>query len=374
MKFFIALLLIFSTAGCSPKQNQVAAAPAELPVLTITNESVSTSQEFPAAIEGIVNIEIRPQVSGTIKQVMVDEGAFVTAGQPLFRIDEQPFLATLGNAQASLQAAEAVLENASIEVEKLTPLVQNKVVAEYQLKTAKATAAIASANIDNAKATIETARINLGYTNIKAPVSGFIGRLPRKFGSLVSPADPTPLAELSDVHQVHVYFSLSEYDFIRFKDHYTGQTLAAKIKELPPVELLLADDSLYPVKGKIDMIDGQFNKNTAAITLRAVFPNSDGLLRSGNTGRIRLASKYTEAVTVPQAATLEIQDKVFVFLLGPDNRVSRQQLIVAGKSGNNYLVKSGIKPGDRIVFTGFDHLNEGELITPGKITAPVVKN
>jgi membrane fusion protein (multidrug efflux system) len=321
-----------------------------------------------------VNVEIRPQVSGSLDKVFVDEGAFVSAGQPLFKINDQPYRAQLNNALASLHAAEGALINSQLEIDKLTPLVENKVVSDYQLKTAKAANQIAKANIEQAKANVSTARINLGYTLIKAPVSGYIGRLLKKQGSLVASQDVEALTQLSDVHDVHVYFSLGEKEFVNFKEQYPGETLKDKLKRLPAVTLLLADNSEYPKAGKIDMIDGQFDKNTGAITVRASFPNALGLLRSGNTGKVRLSLQHTNALIVPQSATIEMQDKVFVYALADSNKVKKQPITIIGKNGTNYIVKDGVKAGDRIVLSGIDHLQEGTVIQPQTATDKIAKN
>ena len=361
--FILALVL----SSCADKSQAPAAAPAPLlPVLAITSENTTTDAEYPASIQGTVDVEIRPQVSGNLDRVLVDEGAYVSKGQSLFKINERPFREQLNNALASLHAAEAALINAQLEVDKLTPLVQNKVVSDYQLKTAKASQKIAAANIEQAKAMVASAKINLGYTNVTAPVSGYIGRLPKKQGSLVSATDIEALTTLSDVHEVYAYFSLGETDFINFKAQYAGSSIGDKIKKLPPVSLILADDNAYPQTGKIDMVDGQFDKNTGAITLRATFPNANGTLRSGNTGRIRLGLQHADAILVPQSATIEMQDKVFVFTVGKENKVTKMPITVIGKSGTNYLIKDGVKTGDQIVLSGIDKLQEGQVIQPQK--------
>jgi membrane fusion protein (multidrug efflux system) len=313
-------------------------------------------------------------VSGALDRVFVDEGAFVSAGQPLFKINDQPYRAALNNALATQHAAEAALVNAQLEIDKLTPLVQNKVVSDYQLKTAVAASQIAKANIESAKANVATAKINLGYTTISAPVAGYIGRLLKKQGSLVSPQDAEALTQLSDVHNVHVYFSLGEKDFVGFKEEYAGQTLKDKLNHLPAVALLLADNSEYPLKGKIDMIDGQFDKTTGAITVRASFPNAQGLLRSGNTGKIRLSLNHNDALTVPESATVEMQDKVFVFALADSNKVKKVAITIDGKDGENYVIKDGLKAGDQIILSGMDHLQEGAKIVPQKAADKVAKN
>lgn len=368
----LASLLLYS---CS---STPAAAPAPpppaLPVQTVQTSAVTTYQEYPASIEGTVNVEVRPQVNGALDKVFVDEGAFVSAGEPIFKINDQPYRAALNNALASQHAAEAAAANAQLEVDKLTPLVENKVVSDYQLKTARASYQVAKANIESAKANVSTAQINLGYTLIKAPVSGYIGRLLKKQGSLVAPADVEALTQLSDVHDVHVYFSLGEKDFVSFKEQYAGATLKDKLNHLPAVSLLLADNSEYATKGKIDMIDGQFDKNTGAITVRASFPNKQGLLRNGNTGKIRLSLVHNNALTVPESATVEMQDKVFVFTLADSNKVKKTAITIEGKDGDNYVIKDGLKAGDQIVLSGIDHLQEGAKIAPQKATEKVAKN
>lgn len=357
----ITLLLV----GCVNKNESApASAPATLPVLNITYETAATETEFPVAIQGKNDVEIRPQVNGTLDKIYVDEGAFVNQGQPLFKINDNPYRQQLNNASASLNAAQAALINAQLEVEKLTPLVQNKVVSDYQLKTAKANVSIAKANVAQNRAAVEAAQINVNYTLIKAPVSGYIGRLPKKQGSLISVNDPEALTRLSDTKEVYAYFSLGENDFINFKSNYQGTTISDKLKNLPPVSLVLSDNSIYSQTGKVDMVDGQFDKTTGAITLRAKFPNANGLLRSGNTGKVKISIQHDNSIVIPQDATIEIQDKLFVFLVDKKNVVARQPIQVSGKSGTNYLVKEGIKTGDRIVLKGFENLPDGATIIP----------
>ncbi|MBD3583851.1 efflux RND transporter periplasmic adaptor subunit [Flavobacterium selenitireducens] len=362
--FLYAIAALIITACAHQENTALQAVVPEVPVISISNTEANTDAEFPAALQGLVDVEIRPQVSGNLERILVDEGAYVTKGQPLFKINEQPFREQLNNASAQLRAAEAAQTNAQLEVEKLTPLVANNVVSEYQLKTAKATLKMAGANVEQARAAVGSAKINLGYTSITAPVSGYIGRLPKKQGSLVAPSDMESLTTLSDVHEVYAYFSLGESDFIRFKNDHKGATLTDKLKSLPPVKLVLSDNSAYEQTGYIDMVDGQFDKTTGAITLRAKFPNAKGLLRSGNTGKVRLSLPHSDAVLVPQEATIEIQDKIFVFAVDKSNKVSKQPINVSGKTNTSYLVESGVKPGDRIVFKGFENLQEGSQIKP----------
>lgn len=359
-----SLLLAVLISSCNNKAEIPVAAAPSLPVLTLKSESTATSVAYPAAIQGTLDVEVRSQVNGNLDQVLVDEGAYVRKGQALFKINDRPYREQLNNALANLHAAEAALINSDIEVDKLNPLVKNKVVSDYQLKTAKAMQKVAMANIEQNKAMVASARINLGYTTITAPVSGYIGRLYKKQGSLISSADVEALTTLSDVHEVYGYFSLSESDFINFKKTYAGNTLSEKLKNLAAVELVLADNSIYEKKGVVDMIDGQFDKNTAAITVRATFPNANGILRSGNTGKVRLQIQHDDAILIPQSATIEMQDKVFAFTVNAKNEVTKTPVTISGKSGANYLISEGLKAGDKIVLSGIDKLQEGQLIQP----------
>ncbi|MCS3554970.1 MULTISPECIES: efflux RND transporter periplasmic adaptor subunit [unclassified Sphingobacterium] len=359
--FLPAIFLYSCTTGTSKPAPPL---PANLPVMTISNGEETVYQEYPASIEASANIEIRPQVEGILDRIFVDEGAKVKKGQALFKINDRPYQEQLNQAQANLLSARAALENAALEVEKKTRLVNNKVLTDFQLKTAISARNAAQANVQLAISAIESAKINVGYTLIRATTDGYIGRLQKKQGSLVSPSDAQPLTALSNVQDLHVYFSLGENDFIAFKNNTAGSNLQQKLNNLPPINLVLSDQSIYDQTGKIDMVDGQFDKNTGAITLRATFKNPEGILRNGNTGRVRLQKKYDNMLLVPQMATLEMQDKIFVYTVSKENKVVQQPITVIGKSGANYLVSNGLKEGDRIVYKGIDLLQDGQLITP----------
>ncbi len=361
---FTSIVLSFFILACSKKKPASEAPIPELAVYTIQNSETTTISEYPASIRGLVDIEIRPQVGGILDKVFVDEGAFVSQGQLLFKINERPFREQLHMALGNLNAADAAVITTQLEIDKLSPLVQNKVVSDYQLKSAHAAHKIALSNLEQAKAMVENAKINLGYTNIHAPVNGYIGRLPKRQGSLLAPTDVESLTTLSDIQKVYVYFSLGEVDFIQFKNQYIGATLNEKIKNIAPVSLKLADKTVYEESGTIDVIDGQFDKNTGAIMLRATFPNPQNILRSGNTGKIQMKMNHTDALLIPQEATVEIQDKVFVFYVDTLNQVFKKPITTSGRSGNHYLVKDGLRNGDQIILKGFETLQEGTVIRP----------
>jgi membrane fusion protein (multidrug efflux system) len=362
--YSVVVMALLSGCGASVASSEMKQPVTALPVLNISTIPATTYREYTATLEGKVNVEIRPQVEGVLDKIYVDEGAFVKAGQPLFKINDRPYQEQLSNANATLQAAQANMEKAQLEVDRLTPLVQHNVVGDVQLKTAQSVYQSAKASVAQAQAMVGSARINLGFTQINAPVSGYIGRIPYKAGSLVGRAETQPLTLLSDVNEVYAYFAMSETDFLHFKNETAGNTIADKVKQMPPVDLLLSDNSVYAQKGKIETMQGQFDKNIGTISFRATFPNAAGLLRSGNTGKIRIPEEFAAALVVPQSATFELQDKVFVFVVADSNKVASKPITIAGKSGTYYFVEKGIKAGDRIVYTGLDRLQDGAVIVP----------
>lgn len=357
-----ALYACNSSAG-APGGMQAQAPPA-LPVVTLQQAPATTYQEFNASLEGTQDIEIRPQVDGYLDQILVDEGAYVRKGQPLFKINARVYQEQLNNAKANLATAKANLANAEINVTKLSPLVQNNIVSDVQLKTAKAAYDAAAAQVSQAEAQVQSAAINVGYTTVYAPVEGYVGRIPFRTGSLVGLSNPTALTVVSSVREVYAYFSFSEKDFLSFAQQFSGKTIEEKIKQFPAVELVMADESIYPAKGKVETVSGQFNNNSGTISFRASFPNNDGLLRSGNTGRIRVPHAMSTALMIPQESTFELQDKVFVFTVADSNKVVSVPLQIAGKTTSYYLVENGLKADQKIVYAGFDRLRDGAFIQP----------
>lgn len=363
-----AALAIFGCNSSSGNSGGYQQPVQSLPVITVSNMPAITYQEFSASLEGSKDIEIRPQVDGYLDKIYVDEGAYVKKGQPLFHINDRPYREQLNNAKAGLVAAKANLANAQINVSKLTPLVENNVVSDVQLKTAQSSYNAAAANVSQAEAMVQAAEINIGYSLIKAPVDGYVGRIPFKTGSLVGLGTAEALTVVSEIKDVYAYFSFSENDFLQFKNQFPGKTIEEKIKQMPPVELVLADNSVYPLKGKVQTVSGQFDNSIGAISFRASFQNADGLLRSGNTGRIRIPRSVSSALVIPQEATFELQDKVFVFVLADSNKVVSTPVTVTGKSGNYYLVDKGISSGQKIVYSGLDRLRDGVAIQPENIS------
>jgi membrane fusion protein, multidrug efflux system len=360
----ILSVLIFLRSCQSPEASAIKITPLPaLPVVQIMERPFTTFRDYTANLEGSNDIEIRPQVAGYIEKIFVDEGAFVKKGQALFKIYDQPFVEALNNAHASLAVAKANQASAEINMNKLEPLVKNNVISPIQLKSAKAAYDAATAYVDQANALVANAKINMGYSLIKAPVDGYIGRIHIKIGSLVGGSSLDPMTNISEVKAVRAYFSVSETAFLRFKDEYPGKTIEDKIKHLPPVELILSDNSVYAEKGKVEIVAGQFTTGAGAIPFRASFPNPNGVLRSGNTGRVRISISLPAGLVIPQEATYELQDKVFVFLLSDSNKVNSMAVHISARAGNYYLIDQGLKAGDRIVYE-VNKLTDGTLIQP----------
>lgn len=339
-----ALLLTLSVSlwGCGGGGGQPQMQAMPLPAEKLATGTLAVSRSYPAAIEGVVDVEVRPQVEGTLSAIHVDEGDYVKAGAPLFSIDERVY-------RQHYNAALAALETARIEAERLEPLVASKVISEVQLKTARA-------RLQSARAAAELARVNLGFTRITAPVSGYVGTIPFRQGSLVTANQPERLTLLSDVSAVYAYFSMGEADYLRLRSTLQG--------EGQPVSLLLADGSTFPHPGRIDAVSGQFDAATASISLRARFDNPEALLRSGNTGRVVMQEEFRNVMIVPEAATFELQDKVFLYLVDDEGKARRTAVAVKARSNGRLVVEGPLQPGGVILTGGFARLQDGMPVTP----------
>jgi len=370
---FAAITLLYSCKDGSATAGAGAMPPPSLPVTTAAVLPATTYQDFTASVQGKRDVEIKPQVDGYLTGIQVDEGAYVHKGQPLFLIDRRPFEEQLNTAKAALVAAKARMESAQIEVDKLKPLVENKVVSDVQLRSAQAAYSSAQAAVEQAQSEMEAARINLNYTTITAPSDGYVGTIPYKAGSLVTKQQDKALTVVSETKDMRVYFSMSEPDFLAFKEKYPGNTVADKVKQMPPVQLVLADNSIYPHPGKVEIVEGQFDKAVGAIKFRASFPNAEGMLRSGSTGKVRIPTTFKAALLVPQDATFEMQGKVFVYTVADSNKIVTKPLSISGRTTNYYFVSDGVKQGDKLVLASMSTtlmggLRDGMVITPQMIS------
>lgn len=365
-----ALFLVILWTGCNSKAANNADEAnnlLSLPVVRVDTGTARTVRDYLGTIEGKVNVEIRPQVEGILEKIYVDEGAYVKEGQSLFKVNELPYREAYKNAAADERVEKAKEKNARLEVESLKPLVENDVISDVQLSTAQSNYEVASASVAKAATAVATAKIAVDFTTIKAPSNGYIGRIPKRIGNLVTKSDSQALTVLSDTREVYVYFSMSESDFLYFtKSARRGDSsgIAKSNKIVPYVKLILADGTEYNEKGIVDAIDGQVNNTTGAISLRASFPNPNDILRHGNTGTLKMEELRPGVILVPQVAVMELQDKTFVYVVGDDNKIKMKAVIIDGISESNYIVKEGLKPNDKVVISGLDRLEDGLTINP----------
>ncbi|MBL3655126.1 efflux RND transporter periplasmic adaptor subunit [Fulvivirga sediminis] len=333
-------------------------------VITLQPTDAVINKAFPTSLQGKDNIQLRPQISGYIDKIYVDEGAYVKAGQALFSINASVYREQKNTALASLAMAKSQLESSKLELDKYKVLSENNVVADFQYQKAKTEYENAKAALKQQETLVASADVNLGFTVVKAPVSGYIGRIPNRQGALVGPNDAQALTTLSQVSEIYAYFSVSENEILKINASRPGSTLLEKLKSFQDVTLLLSDGSTYNHLGKIDMMDGQFDATTGSVILRASFPNPEKLLRTGNTGRVVLKSTEQNVYKIPLLATYELQDKLMVGLLDSSNQMQRIALKDYIKSDDFYIVKSGFNPGDQVIANELASIPENATISP----------
>lgn len=362
LKYTLAFLLFTALYSCgNGAQEGYPVSKPEVDFMIATSMTGEVDQKFPGIIEGSVNVDIKPQVSGYLEAIYVKEGDYVTKGQSLFKIKGDVFAEQVNSSQASYRSALANLSNAKLEVEKIKPLVEGKVFSEVQLKTAQANYEASQAQVAQAKAALGSSQLNANFSLIKAPVSGYISRIPNRIGNLVTPTDATPLTTLSDINTVFVYFSMSEADYLTFmKEEGAKQA----------VSLVLANGDVYEEKGTLEIASGNIDRTTGSIALKAIFKNPKKYLRSGGSARVILKSNLASVVSIPMASVKDIQDKFFVFTLGDSSKVAMTPIEIAGNTETAYFVKKGLKAGDKIAINSIDVLADGMEVTPNEAPEP----
>ncbi|QJB33032.1 efflux RND transporter periplasmic adaptor subunit [Chitinophaga oryzae] len=367
----LALLSLLTACG-GHKEAGYSNEPQPYPVLTLKTSETTLYMDYPATVRGQQNIEIRPKVDGYVAGILVDEGATVKKGQLLFKINAPQYEQEVLTAQAAIKSAEAAVNTARMQVRKVTPLVKKEIVSNYELEAAELALQAREAELAQAKASLQNARVNLGYTTIYSPADGVIGTLPYKIGSLVAPASAQPLTVLADIANVHVYFSFTEKQLLDLAGTDANIPLDAKLKQLPPVQLVLANGNEYTEKGKVETTGGLINNGTGAISMRAVFPNKAGLIRSGSSATIRIVQPVSNALIVPAKAIYELQGKKFVYTIDSAGAAHSREITVSDRSsGDVYIVSNGLQAGDKIVADGIGSLKEGTKIKPVASAAPV---
>ncbi len=348
--FGFAILMAVLLGSCKENTSSGPGAmgPKQVPVTKAITKSLTGYQTYPVSIEGTINSQVRPKVTGYITQVKVDEGQQVKAGEVLFRLETESL-------SQDAQAAKANVNAAQVEVDKLKPLVEKNIISAVQLETAKAKLAQAKANYNSVTASI-------GYATIKSPVDGYVGSINYRNGALVSPNDV--LTTVSQTDNVYAFFSMNEKQYLDFIANAEGADLQDKIDNFLPVKLRLANDEMYSESGKIETVSGQINKQTGTVSFRAQFPNPNRILSNGNSGKILIPQKYENQVVIPELSSFERQGKVYVFGVQGDSIAVEKPIEVLDRVSNLIVVKQGIKAGEAFVAKGTGQLRNNMPIKP----------
>lgn len=364
-----AVALITATGaltGCGKSQESAQQEAPAIEVLTVQPGNSELANTFPAVIKGKTDIEIRPQVSGFITKVCVDEGQQVHKGQTLFIIDQVQYQAAVNQAKAAVNSARAAVNTAKSNEANQRMLFDKGIISQTQWQNAADQLAQAQAGLAQAQASLTQAQKNMSYTIVTAPSNGVVGTIPNREGSLASPSSAQPLTTVSDVNEVYAYFSLNEKDLLALTDN-GSKTLAQALAEMPEVKLRLANGEIYPLPGKVATVAGINDNATGSASVRALFKNTNGMLRSGSTGQIIIPNNNSAALMVPQSATFEIQDKKFVYVLGDSSKVTGRPIEVLDiNDGQNYVVVSGLSAGETIAVEGI-----GTVVREGMVIQPV---
>lgn len=367
----LATVTAAGTLGsCSKEGAQSAGQQAPtLQVLTVEPTTSELNKSYPALLRGKTDIAIRPQVTGFITKVHVDEGQRVRKGQVLFTLDQVQYQAAVDQAVAAVNAAKTAVTTAQITADNKRRLLDKNIISEYDWQIADNQLQAAKAQLSQAQAALTSARKNLAYTVVTAPSDGVVGTIPNREGSLASPSSAQPLTTVSDNSEVYAYFSLTEKDILEMTDN-GSKNLDEAVRSMPAVRLTLADGTVYPIEGKVATVSGVIDNTTGSASVRALFNNPSGMLRSGNTGQISIPVNAEAALVVPQKATFELQDLKYVYTLNDSNKtVATPIQVLTQNDGKNYVVTSGLKAGDRVVVEGVGTTVRADMvINPAPVT------
>lgn len=345
---YIYAFALLSAASCKPKPavNTAAAEAKVYPTAVLATQDVAMQTVFPAVLKGVEDIDIKPRIEGYIEAVLIDEGTIVTEGQALFKIGSPSAVQALENAQA-------VCNTAQTDLDRMRPLADKGIISSVKLKTYENTLA-------SAKAALNQARATMGWTTVTSPVNGIVGAVPFRQGSLVTSS--SVLTTVANTKTVVANFSMNEKDLLEFMRNAEGNSQAQKIKNMLPVQLELADGSIYEEKGRIETISGVVDAVSGSVNIRAEFPNKQGLLRSGTSGKVIIPKIMKSVLLVPQKSTTNQQDKVLVYKVQGDSVVQTVIQVKTTPDGLNFAVTSGINAGDVIVTDGLATLKNGQKI------------
>lgn len=356
---FFALSFVLLTS-CKDTAPQAAPQTASFPVIEIPQKSLTSFTTYPTRLEGTTNSDVRAKMSGYITEVLVDEGQAVKRGQVLFRLETQTLSQDAEGAQASVNAAQ-------VEVNRLQPLVEKNIISNVQLETAKA-------RLAQAQSVYNSIAANIGYASIQSPVDGFVGSIPYRKGSLVSPGDATPLTTVADIQNMYAYFAMSERAYLDFLQTAQGETLSEKLKNLPKVQLILANGSPYEAEGTIETVTGQVDRQSGTVTFRALFPNKGMLLANGSSGTIKVPLEYENVLVAPEASTYEQQGIVYVYKVQGDTLAVATPIQIKERVNNMVVIQSGIEKGEKIVAQGVGRLRNNTAINPQPVAFDSIMN
>lgn len=355
--WILPLASLLLTACNSEKGKKANGNQAQYKTLTVERSDQTLTSEYSARLTGRQIVEIRPQVSGNITRICINEGQRVTKGQTLFIIDQVPYQAALEVAKASVATAQAKMETARMEYESSQTLKTEQVVSDYTVRTMQNTLNEAKAALAQAKAQELNARNNLSYTVVKSPVSGSASMIPYHVGALVGSTISEPLVTVADDHEMYAYFSVTENQTISLIQQYGS--IEQFIKQAPEVELRLSNGSTYPQKGHIDAVSGTVDASTGAVSLRATFPNANHLLHNGGSGSVVVSSHRKDCIVIPQEATYELQNRTFVYRVIDGKTKATPIEVFRLNNGKEYIVESGLNEGDVIIAEGAGLLKDG---------------
>jgi len=357
----LSITFTLSLAGCTKANAGFKLPDTEVLVAAPVQQDVPVHSEWVATLDGYVNAEIHPQVSGYVIKQNYKEGSVVRKGQVLFEIDPRPFQAALDGAQGELAQAEAQLSKSTTDVERDTPLVAQKAVPKEKLDNEIQAKRGAEAAVASGKAAVERAQLDLGWTKVTSLVNGIAGSAEVQMGNLVGPM--TRLTSVSQVDPIKVYFPVSEQEYLRAK-HVSSHGQPMNLFDSSP-ELVLADGTVYPHKGKVITTDRQVDTNTGTIRMVAAFPNPGNVLRPGQYGRVRIQTSFKKnALLVPQSAVKELQGGYQVALVGADDKAIIRPVKAGEKQGAMWVIDDGLKPNDQVIVEGIEKVKEGTPVVP----------
>ena len=362
-KIALWVLTAVMLTSCGSKSNKMGEASNDFAVETIQTTTADLKTSYPATIKGMQDIEIRPKVSGYLVKLLVDEGATVRKGQPLFLIDSEQYRATVKAAKAQIRVCRANIASQKVTVDNKRMLFKQNIISSYDLKMAENTLASYEAQLAAAEAQLQSAQDNLRWCTVTSPADGVVGSIPYRVGSLVSGQSAEALTTVSNISKMYVYFSMTEKQLLALTREAGG--VNAAIKKMPAVSLVLSDGTTYSQSGTISTVSGVIDPSTGSVQMRATFDNAQHILRSGGTGSILIPTHASDAIMVPQSATFDVQDKKFVYVVNADKTVATREITVLPQNnGQTYVVASGLRAGERIVIDGVNQLKNGQKINP----------